>query len=87
MVKKEISKGFGIAALWTGIVGILICIMPYFGIFFSIMGIVFGSIQNKKNRTGCGTAGIVLGILGTILNAVILFFVFVLLIVAPEMFI
>ena len=58
------------------------CIMPYFAIVLSVLGIVFGVMQNRRGHTGIGTAGLVIGIVGCALNAVMLFLVAIILAVA-----
>jgi len=74
---KQESTGFGIASLVTSIIGLLGLIMPYFAIIFSIMAIVFAVIQNKRQRTGLATAGLVIGIIGTAINTIMLLLVMV----------
>lgn len=59
------TKGYSIAALVCGILGLLLFLMPYFGIWLSIAGIVFGTF---KPRNGMSVAGLVLGILGVCIN-------------------
>ena len=87
-IKKEVEKisnSFGITSLWTGISGLILFMAPYIAIFLSIMSIIFGVLQNKKMKTGTATAGIVLGIIGVVLNAIMLFFILMVFIFAPGM--
>jgi hypothetical protein len=57
----------------TGIVGLLFFLMPYIGIVLSILAIVFHAKANKFNyKNGMSTAGLILGIIGTVINAIIL---------------
>lgn len=67
------GKGFSIAALVTGIVGVVFCWTPGFNIVVlvcSILGIIFGvkgrqmSLQATGKASGLATAGLVLGIIG-----------------------
>lgn len=72
---KELKKvsGFNTASGVTGILGLVLCIMPYFAIVFSILAIAFYSIAKKKGEpTGFATAGLVTGIIGIVLNTIIL---------------
>ena len=80
--EKEQGKGFGLASCILGSISIPICFMPYFGIFFSILAIIFAVVQNKKVKTGTATAGLITGIIGTVLNVVMLFFVFIYILIA-----
>ena len=74
---KQKTNGWGIASLVCGLAGL---VTPYVGIVLSILAIVFHSVQkNKGGPNGMATAGLVLGIIGTILNifmwGFVLFFV------------
>jgi hypothetical protein len=71
--KKE-SKAWGITSLVTGIISILLFLMPYFGLFLAIFAMVAYGVQKPKN--GFATAGLVCGIIGTIINT-ITFIIFV----------
>lgn len=72
------TKTWGIASLTTGILSILLVLMPYFALPLSVFAIVAASMQKPKN--GMATAGLVIGILGTILNSItMLIFLFMLL--------
>ena len=70
------SKGFSIAALVCGILGIIGSFFPvvcYFTFVLAVLGIVFGVLGRKKanpGETGLATAGLVLGIIGTAFAAV-----------------
>lgn len=75
--KQEESKGFGIASLVTSIIGFFSFLMPYFGVVWSILAIVFAGLQKKKQDTGLATAGLVIGILGLIGNLIWLIFVII----------
>lgn len=65
--KKE-SKVWGIASLVTGILNLLLFLMPYFGLPLAIFAMVAYGLQKPKN--GFATAGLVCGIIGTILNVI-----------------
>ena len=73
------GKGFSIAALVLGIVGIVGSWIPAISIFTAvcaILGLVFGVIGRKKTMvafgrpSGLATAGFVLGIIGTAFAAI-----------------
>ena len=71
--ETEINNGWGIASFVTSIIGGILFLMPYFGIIFSIFAMVAYGIQ--KPKTGLATAGLILGILGTLLNIMMLLMV------------
>ena len=60
------SKGFSIAALVCGILGIIGSFIPvvcYFTFVLAILGIIFGIMGRKRagGKSGLATAGLVLG--------------------------
>ena len=69
-MKKENKKtiGLGITGFVLSIIGFVGLFVPYLAIFLSVAGIVFSSLQMKKNQTGLSVAGLVIGILGIISN-------------------
>ncbi len=70
---EEISKGYGIASLVLGILGILTCCCCA-GLIFSILGIVFGCIQpanEEGKKPGIAIAGIITSSIGIVLWAII----------------
>jgi len=64
----EKGLGWAISSMVCGILGILLFLMPYFGIVFSILGIVF---YFKNKESGLAKAGLITGIVGTCLNAMV----------------
>ena len=69
------AKGYSIAALVCGILGIVGSFIPwvcYFTFVLAILGIVFG-VKGRKlaqpDQKGLATAGFVLGIIGTAIGA------------------
>lgn len=72
------GKNMSIVALVCGILGIIggfIPVVKYFTFVLAILGIVFGVLGKKKvveegESTGLATAGLVLGIIGTVLGAI-----------------
>lgn len=71
------SNGFGIASLILGICSIAICCCYGVGAIPAIIGLILGILQNKKNANGIATAGIVLGIIGILLNVVWLIYMII----------
>lgn len=71
------SNGFGIASLILGICSIAICCCYGVGAIPAIIGLILGILQNQKNANGIATAGIILGIIGILLNAVSLIYMVV----------
>jgi heme/copper-type cytochrome/quinol oxidase subunit 2 len=73
--KKVVSKTWGNASLVTGILSILFVFMPYFGLPLGIIAVVGAHKQNKIQPHGNATAGNVLGIIGIIINSIMLLLV------------
>jgi len=72
-------NGFQITSLVLGILSILCCFCIGFfwgipSIIFSVAGLIFGIVGNKKNKHGVGTAGIVCSIIGLVLAIIVLLF-------------
>jgi hypothetical protein len=76
-MNNEVSDGYGIASFVLSIVGLLGIIIFFLGIIPSILSLVFARKQRKIKKTGLSTAGLVMGIIGTIING---FFVLIILI-------
>lgn len=74
------TNGKSIAAM---VLGILSIVVPYIGLIIGIVGIVFSSLSLKEiKRTGeqgrgMAIAGMVTSIIGTVLYAIILFFIII----------
>lgn len=81
------SKSWGSASLVLGILGLLGFLAPYFGLPISILALVFANKQDNILSTGNATAGRVLGIIGIIINSVMLLLVLLFLAIMPEMLI
>lgn len=71
------NNSMGIASLILGICSIAICCCYGVGAIPAIIGLILGILQNKKNANGIATAGIILGIIGILLNAVYLIYMIV----------
>ena len=70
MIKE--TSAWGVASLVLGILGLIMFLMPYFAMVFSILAIVFYGVQKKYKSTGCAMGGLVTGIVGVVINAVML---------------
>lgn len=62
----------GIASFVLGIIGVVFFFIPYIAIIPSILAIIYAKKQRKIEPTGLSTAGLVIGIIGTIINGFIL---------------
>jgi len=71
MTKKVDSTGKAWASLICSVVGILLFLMPYFGLPLGILGVVF----SRNNNLGLAKAGKIVGIVGIVINSIMLFFV------------
>ena len=71
--KKQINESTikGNASLVLGLLRLILFLMPYLTIPFSIMGIVLSSKQNKHYKTSNATAGLILSIIGLVIGAVL----------------
>lgn len=65
------SPGKAIAAMITGILSIVLCFWPLGGFALGIIGIILGMQGRKSTKKGMGTAGLVCGIIGVILTALV----------------
>ena len=75
-VKK--SNGMAIAALVCGILSLFfgaclgfLGITAWLGVVLGIVAVVLGVMANKKGKDGKATAGLVMGIIGLVLSAII----------------
>jgi len=71
------THAWGIASLVLGILSLLLVLAPSIGILLAITAIVFYGIQKKHGSTGTETGGLVTGIIGIILNGILLILFFV----------
>ncbi|NYJ05832.1 DUF4190 domain-containing protein [Petropleomorpha daqingensis] len=75
------GNGLGIAGFVCGLVGLILCWVPWFGMLLGVVGIVLSGIaisQGKKRgtSTGLAIAGLVCGILAVLAFVLLLAFVF-----------
>ena len=66
-VNKNVSNGFGIAGFVLSLLGLILGL--FLQIFFSlaIVGTIFSVIQLRRRKTGLGTAGLIIGVIGIVL--------------------
>ena len=74
LVSKNIGEGLGISGLTLGILGIIFSGIVGLGI--SIPGLVFSLIQQNKNKTKIGFAGVVLNSIALISSVIFLAFIY-----------
>lgn len=65
------SPGKAIAAMITGILSIVLCFWSLGGFVLGIIGIILGMQGRKSTKKGMGTAGLVCGIIGIVLTAIV----------------
>ena len=61
----------GIAALVLGIIGLIVSIIPFVGMYalpLTVLALLLGALGMRKRPRGLATAGVVLGLLGTALG-------------------
>lgn len=71
--QKKDKKGFAIASLVLGLVGLIAWFIPIIGIIVGVLGIVFGALSVKSSKRGFAIAGIILSILciiGSVIYAI-----------------
>ncbi len=68
------TRGFSVASLVLGIISIVCCCAWYVGLILGILAIVFSVVSRKKNGyfDGLAIAGLVLGIFGTVICALLM---------------
>lgn len=65
------KKGFSIASMVLGIVGLVCCCIWWIAIPCSILAIIFGILGKKKGGKGMAITGLVLGIIAIALYAIL----------------
>ncbi len=70
MVEKKIGESIGISGFTLGILSILF--LGLNGILISIISFIFCMIQQKKNPNKIGKAGLILSIIGFVLNLIVI---------------
>ena len=77
--QEKIKQGYGITSLICGLLGLFAFFMPYFGLPLSIMAMVFKGKQQPV--TGLANAGNILGIIGIVINSIMLLILVLVLII------
>ena len=79
-MKKKVKKTYGGVSLGLGIASLVLIFMPYFGLPLAILSVIFAGTSNKKKENSANaTAGKVCGIIGIVINAIMMIFVFAIL--------
>ena len=78
--QQQPSNGLGVGGFVTGLVGLVLCWVPWFGMLLGLVGVVLSGIgisQGKKKGASIGLsiAGLVCGILAVLVWIVLLAFV------------
>lgn len=71
-MRKKINENWGIASLVLGIISILLFFIPFIGVFLGILAIVFYNLQKKEKITDVAKGGLITGIIGVVINGIIL---------------
>lgn len=66
------TKKFGVASLILAILGILFLLLPFVGIVLAAIAVVLSRIQKKYTKTWLTIAGLIIGVIGIILNGLII---------------
>jgi flagellar biosynthesis protein FlhB len=76
--KQEKSRNLPLTSMIMGIIGLVLLFLPFLGIVFSVLAIVFAVSYRKqsKEQDPYATAGLVMGIIGTAIH--VFFFVILL---------
>jgi len=72
--ERKGDNSFGVASVVLGVVGSVLGVFV-FPIVISILGLIFGITQIKKEKNAWAIWGIVLSILGIIISALVIWFV------------
>ncbi len=64
--------GMSIVGLALGILSVILCWLPVLGLLGGAAGIILSYMGNNKYRTGFGTWGFIISILGTVLSIIFL---------------
>lgn len=70
MAEKKIGESLGIAGFTLSILGVLF--LGLNGILISIISFIFCMIQQRKNPNKIGKAGLILSVIGFVLNVIII---------------
>lgn len=85
-MKNELTKIWGTSSMVLGIISLLVFLAPYIGLPLAILSLVFANKQDRIIPTGNATAGRVLGIIGIIINSIMLLLILLFMAITPELF-
>ena len=71
----EPGSGLGVGALVCGIIGLVLCLVPFVGLILSIVAVVLGGKGRKtlpEGKRGMALAGFILGIIGLVISIIYL---------------
>ena len=71
----EKTKSYGIASMITGALSMVSFIAPYFGLPLGILAVVFNYKQKGIQPNGYGMAGQIMGIIGIVINSIMIIIV------------
>lgn len=66
------GKGLAITSLVTGIISMLLFLVPFIGFILAITAIITGILGLKKKQGGMAIAGLITGIIGLLLGSIII---------------
>ena len=69
MALKAKNSGKGAAATVFGVFSLIMCLGPI-SLFSGILAIIIGAVARKKSKGAVGTAGLTMGVIGTILSLI-----------------
>jgi hypothetical protein len=77
VVQQAPSNGLGTAGFVTGLLGLIFCWVPVFGIVLGILGVILGGVgissgKKKGAGTGLAIAGLVLGLISLVPSIIII---------------
>lgn len=60
------ARGMSIASMVCGIIGLILCWIPFVGLVINALAIIFYILSRKEAPNGMATAGLVCGIIGLV---------------------
>lgn len=63
---KKKEGGFSVAGFIIGIMALVFCWVPFFGLTLSILAVIFSAMGMKRGKTGLAIAGLILGLVAMI---------------------
>ena len=70
MENTKAKTKYGVVSFVLAIFGFLLLPLFFLGIIPAILSIIYANTQKKIKPTGLATAGLVIGIIGTIINGI-----------------